>query len=230
MKTILIAIAACLACVTGYAQTATVGSTTNSTAGATNQGNNQQFNPTLMFNEAAATPFTSTEIRYSGSQSVKTVPNVVAPGLVATPATCLGSRSGGGSVLGFGGTAASTVPDDACNGREGAKLYHVMHMPEVAIERLCLVPDERKAIEAAFLKARRRWVDAATAAQGKGKPLPELQATPRCSADQDAEDEARTSAAFARAAGVSTSTQPGIATLATAGVLGRERGSSYASP
>lgn len=235
MKSLFSAIALCLACASAFAQVgvqgAAVTSTTDSAAQATNAGNNQAFNPTLVFNEAAASPFTSTEVHYSGSQSVKTVPNVVAPGLVATPATCLGSKSAGGSVLGAGATAAGTVEDVPCNAREGAKLYHVMGMHDTAIERLCIAPDERKAIEAAFQKARAAYVSAVMRvvrenADGKNRPLPELKAAVRCSADQIAEDDAR-----AGRTQVSTSTPVPPEQLAVAGVINTPaRFGAYGSP
>lgn len=221
MKRTLFAAAIVFGCFSAFAQVgqvSQVASDTQSTAAASNAGNNQQFNPTLMFNEAATNPFSSTEIRYSGSQSVKTVPNVVAPGLVATPATCLGSVSGGGSVLGFGGSAASTVADVPCNGREGAKLFHVMGMHDQAIERLCGVPEEAKAIEAGFLKARTRWVTSANEARAKGQPLPELRAQPRCMAAQQAEDTERAQAAISGRQ-VSTSTTVPPATLSASGTI-----------
>lgn len=244
MKPLIFAIAILSTCVSALAQTGTlaanVASDTTSTAAASNAGNNQAFNPTLMFNQAAASPYQVQDIRYSGTQSIKTVPNIVAPGLVATPATCLGSKSGGGSFLGAGGTAASTVADVPCNGREGAKLFHVMGMFDAAIERLCAVPEEATAIEAAFLKARERWVDAAHKVNAENierarkgeqfKPLPELKATPRCRDAQLAEDRAQAVATM-QGGQVSASTMPSAGTLAAAGVTPREqRLGSYAMP
>lgn len=168
--------------------TGTVDTSTMSQAGANNAGNNQAFNPTMVFNQAAASPFSSTEIRYSGSQSIKTTPAVVAPGLTATAATCLGSRSGGVAVTGVGATAGSTYEDGPCNGREGAKVYHIMGMHDAAIERLCLVSQEREAIEAGFLKARANWTRRAIDARNNGNAVPPLLAVPRCKMDQDVED------------------------------------------
>jgi hypothetical protein len=167
--------------------TGTVDSSTQSQAGANNAGNVQSVNPTMVFNQASATPFSSTEIRYSGSQTIKTVPNVIAPGLVATPASCLGSRSGGFALTGVGATGGSTYEDGPCNGREGAKVLHVMGMQDAAIERLCLVSQEREAIEAGFLKTRAAWVRSATEARSSGNPPPALKAVPRCKLDQDIE-------------------------------------------
>jgi hypothetical protein len=223
MKTIISAIALALLCVTAGAQQIGVQGTnvdtaTASTAAASNSGNNQAFNPTLMFNEAAANPFQSQLIHYSGTQTVKTVPNVVAAGLVATPSTCLGSRSAGGSVVGVGATGASTYEDDPCNGREGAKVLHVMGMSDAAIERLCAVSGERQAIENGFAKSRARWTAAANKARAEGRELPELKAVPRCKIDQDTED-ANEAIAAAQRRQVSTSMQVPPATLAAAGVV-----------
>lgn len=230
MKNLITAISLALLCVTAGAQQlgvqgTNVDTSTASTAAASNAGNVQAFNPTLMFNEAAANPFQAQQIIYSGSQTIKTVPNVVAAGLVATPSTCLGSRSGGGSVVGVGATAASTYEDVPCNGREGAKVLHVMGMSDAAIERLCAVSDERAAIENGFLKSRARWTDAANKARAAGRELPELKAVPRCKIDQDAED-ANAAIADAQRRQVSTSMQVSPPTLAAAGMLPQGEGYS----
>src|SRR5215831_5517539 len=54
----------------------------------------------------------------SGTQTLKNVPLVSAPGLSAAGIeTCLGSASGGGAFVGTGFSLGTTYPDNDCNRR-----------------------------------------------------------------------------------------------------------------
>ena len=78
----------------------------------------------------------------SGTQTLKNVPTAIAPSLAAAGIeTCLGSVSGGASVVGFGGSFGSTVPDPGCNARLDARTLWNMGLKSAAVARLCLSPD-----------------------------------------------------------------------------------------
>jgi len=118
MKSLLIAAALTLIAAPAFAQTATSDTQSNATAvsgsvasggvsGATadNTGNAQS----ITFNSEAV-------------DHVKTNPAVYAPGLTTTlTETCMGSTSGGISVLGFGGTLGTTWSDTQCVRRLNAR-------------------------------------------------------------------------------------------------------------
>lgn len=78
----------------------------------------------------------------SGTTTVKNVPSMVAPGLSAAGLeTCLGSASGGASVVGFGATFGTTVPDPGCNARLDARTLWSMGLKSAAVARLCIRED-----------------------------------------------------------------------------------------
>src|SRR6202035_1509304 len=67
-----------------------------------------------------------------------TPPTVVAPGLAAAGIeTCLGSASGGLSVMGTGVTCGSTIPDEACSIRLAARQLNAFGYPKAAIALMC---------------------------------------------------------------------------------------------
>ncbi|MFC5474864.1 hypothetical protein [Paraherbaspirillum soli] len=91
---------------------------------------------------------TKATVDYTGSYSIKTTPNVVAPSLTTTLSdTCMGSVSFGVSVTGFGATAASTMVDQACVRRLDAREFRSMGMNDVALALLCQGEANRKAVE-----------------------------------------------------------------------------------
>ena len=85
---------------------------------------------------------TRSEQVVSGTTTVRNAPGIVAPGLSAAGLeTCLGSASGGASVVGFGATFGTSVPDPGCNARLDARALWSIGLKKAAVARLCLSPD-----------------------------------------------------------------------------------------
>lgn len=114
---------------------------------------------------------------WSGGERIdtlKTAPSVIAPGLTATPATCLGSKSGGVSLIGAGATAASTVEDGKCNRREFFKMYTLAGFPELGFMELCNDPEQAANINAGrlvIMEANMRTAAAPRPFDKDGKPV-----------------------------------------------------------
>jgi hypothetical protein len=80
-------------------------------------------------------------------QTVKNVPSVIAPGLTAAGLeTCLGSVSGGGSIVGTGFMFGATIPDPGCAARLDARTLWSMGLKKAAVARLCLNGDIYRAM------------------------------------------------------------------------------------
>ena len=85
----------------------------------------------------------------SGTQTLKNVPLVSAPGLSAAGIeTCLGSASGGGAFVGTGFSLGTTYPDNDCNRRLYARTLFAMaqamknpRLADAAMDEHCLAPD-----------------------------------------------------------------------------------------
>jgi hypothetical protein len=74
----------------------------------------------------------------SGTQTIKNVPSMVAPGLTAAGLeTCLGSASGGVSAVGFGISGGSTYKDEDCTARLDSRTLFAMGLKSAAVARLC---------------------------------------------------------------------------------------------
>jgi hypothetical protein len=70
-----------------------------------------------------------------------TTPTVVAPGLAAAGVeTCLGSASGGLSVMGTGLTFGGTTPDEGCSIRLAARQLNAFGHPRAALALMCQDP------------------------------------------------------------------------------------------
>lgn len=105
------------------------------------QGGNVQLNSTV--------PDTTTA-RNTIRQRLVTPPSVVAPGLAAAGIeTCLGSVSGGVSVMGGGGSFGTSVKDDDCNRRLYARQLWNMGFKQAATNIQCLSPEVQYAMAAA---------------------------------------------------------------------------------
>ncbi len=76
-----------------------------------------------------------------------TPPTVVAPGLAAAGIeTCLGSASGGVSVMGTGLTFGRTTPDEGCNIRLAARQLAAFGYPRAALALMCQDPHVAEAM------------------------------------------------------------------------------------
>jgi hypothetical protein len=83
----------------------------------------------------------------TGTSTVKNVPGTLAPGLAAAGIeTCLGSVSGGGSIVGFGASFGTTVPDPGCQARLDARTLWSMGLKGAAVARLCLSPEIQRSM------------------------------------------------------------------------------------
>lgn len=88
--------------------------------------------------------------RVSGTQTVRSVPSAIAPGLAAAGIeTCLGSVSGGGSFVGGGFSFGGTVKDDDCNRRLYARQLYNMGFRQAAAIIQCISPEVNYAMAAA---------------------------------------------------------------------------------
>ena len=99
---------------------------------------------TLNVNNAATPATTTANINENvgGTQTLRNVPSVFAPGLTAAGLeTCLGSISAGASVVGVGATFGTTIPDPSCSARLDARTLWSMGLRRAAIARLCLTND-----------------------------------------------------------------------------------------
>ena len=137
--------------------TATTGASTSSATGgaggsatanpnASNQGNAQN----ITFNSPAAPTKTKLE----------TVPQVYAPALSTTlTETCMGSTSGGISVMGFGGTLGSTWNDKQCVRRLNAReMAQTLGDRDAARALMCQDADVAAAYQAVGQDCRSKWV------------------------------------------------------------------------
>jgi hypothetical protein len=83
----------------------------------------------------------------NGTQTLKNVPTVFAPGLTAAGLeTCLGSFSGGVGVVGTGVSFGSTIPDPGCAARLDARTLWSFGLRKAAVARLCLNGDIYKSM------------------------------------------------------------------------------------
>lgn len=80
--------------------------------------------------------------KVSGTQTVRSAPSMVAPGLAAAGLeTCLGSASGTVSAVGFGIGGGSTYKDEDCTARLDSRTLYSMGLKAAAVARLCQRPD-----------------------------------------------------------------------------------------
>ena len=161
MKNILI-IAAMLCSVSAFAQqqSSTNTSSTQSVAAASNQGNAQS----ITFTAPAATTVTSSgtlsqtlsqtvsgattsNVNYSGSQTVRNTPSVNGPSLVSSNDTCMGSASGSANVPGFGLSVGKTYTDTNCVMLKNSRELWNMGMKCAALELMCTDSANKEALE-----------------------------------------------------------------------------------
>lgn len=123
----------------------TANSASNSRSNATaisgqgGRGGNSSSNLTVNNAAVPATTTTNLNENVSGTQTLRNVPSVFAPGLTAAGLeTCLGSISAGASVIGVGATFGTTIPDPGCAARLDARTLWSMGLRRAAIARLCL--------------------------------------------------------------------------------------------
>lgn len=104
---------------------------------------NGNGNSSLTVNSAAQPTATTATVntQLTGTSTVRNVPTAVAPSLAAAGLeTCLGSASGGASVVGFGASFGTTYVDEGCQARLSARTMYSMGLKAAALARLCLDP------------------------------------------------------------------------------------------
>jgi hypothetical protein len=103
----------------------------------------QGGNSSLTLNSSVpATTTSNINQNVTGTSTIRNVPTAIAPGLTAAGLeTCLGSVSGGASVVGFGGSFGTTIPDPGCAARLDARTLWSMGLKKAAVARLCLTPE-----------------------------------------------------------------------------------------
>jgi hypothetical protein len=92
----------------------------------------------------------NTTSRVSGTQTIRSVPTAISPGLAAAGIeTCLGSVSVGASFVGGGFSFGSTVKDDDCNRRLYARQLYNMGFKAAAAVLQCITPEVNYAMAVA---------------------------------------------------------------------------------
>ena len=87
------------------------------------------------------------QIEYSGTQTLKNVPAVMAPSLTSSNDTCMGSTSGGVAVAGFGLSLGSTWSDKNCLMLKNSRELWNMGMKAAAMARMCMDDLNKEALE-----------------------------------------------------------------------------------
>lgn len=111
-------------------------------------------------------------INYSGSYTVRNVPEVIPPSVVGGNACAVGA-SGGMAVAGFGIAAGGTWADRACERRQQAALLFNMGEQKVALELMCQDEHVREA-----MKTSGKPCSADVVAQAPAAVTPAAQAAP----------------------------------------------------
>lgn len=127
MKKIFTAATICMVMASTSAFAVGAGAISGAFAGADNAGNSQNITFT-------SPPYTETHV--SGTQTLKTVPQVYAPS-IGVSAPCQTALSGGVSVVGFGVSAGGSVEDKGCTMRETSRLLHGIGQPAAAARVMC---------------------------------------------------------------------------------------------
>lgn len=90
---------------------------------------------------------TTSNVVYSGTQTVKNVPTVIGPNLTSSNDTCMGSTSGGIAGPGFGVTVGSTWTDDQCKRLKMSRELWNKGMKAASLAMDCMDPQARDALE-----------------------------------------------------------------------------------
>ena len=141
-------------------------SATGGASGAANAANAQNTNLTVLSNTVIPKDTTS-----------RFAPQVVASGLTTSNDTCMGSTSAGLSLIGGGGSLASTWDDKACNRRQNAARMYAMGWRAEA----CEIMQQDGEVAAAFQRTGRKCEDMAENDQGgspQGPPPQAIQPLP----------------------------------------------------
>jgi len=103
-------------------------------------GNSQSINISNPANTTQA-------IQYSGTVTIKNVPNVSGPALTSSNDTCMGSTSGSINVAGLGFGGGSTYVDENCKRLKNSRELWNMGMKAASLALMCNDKENREALE-----------------------------------------------------------------------------------
>lgn len=123
-----------------YEHTRTSGTSSSAVAASGSQASNQGNAQSISFNSPG-------QVEYSGSYTIKNVPNVMGPNLTTSNDTCMGSSSGGVSGPGFGVSLGTTWTDTNCKMLKNSRELWNMGMKAASLALLCKDADNKEALE-----------------------------------------------------------------------------------
>ena len=108
------------------------------------QGNNQGVNQAVTFDSPANV---TSNINYSGTQTIKNVPSVNGPNLTTSNDTCMGSSSAGANGPGIGLSFGTTWTDEQCKRLKMSRELWNKGMKAASLAMDCMDPAARAALE-----------------------------------------------------------------------------------
>ena len=139
--------------------TATTGASTSSAQGGTGGSSSATANPNAS-NQGNAQNITFNSPAAPSKTKIESLPQVYAPALTTTlTETCMGSTSGGISVMGFGGTLGTTWNDKQCIRRLNAReMAQTLGDRDAARALMCQDEDIARAYASVGQDCREKWV------------------------------------------------------------------------
>jgi hypothetical protein len=125
----------------GNSSAATGASTSNAVGGTSSSGGNSQ---SINISNPANT---TQAIQYSGSVTIKNVPNVNGPALTSSNDTCMGSTSGSVNIAGLGIGGGSTYVDENCKRLKNSRELWNMGMKAASLALMCNDKENKEALE-----------------------------------------------------------------------------------
>ncbi|HEY2255868.1 MAG TPA: hypothetical protein VGI11_09545 [Variovorax sp.] len=136
-------LAALLLLATG-AMAQTNSTTASGTALGNMQGNNEGISQAVIFDSPATV---TSNINYSGTQTIKNVPSVNGPNLTTSNDTCMGSSSAGANGPGIGLSFGTTWTDEQCKRLKMSRELWNKGMKAASLAMDCMDPAARAALE-----------------------------------------------------------------------------------
>ena len=125
----------------GNSSAVTGASTSNAVGGTSSSGGNSQ---SINISNPANT---TQAIQYSGTVTIKNVPNVSGPALTSSNDTCMGSTSGSINVAGLGFGGGSTYVDENCKRLKNSRELWNMGMKAASLALMCNDKENKEALE-----------------------------------------------------------------------------------
>ena len=118
--------------------------TASGTALGNMQGNNQGVTQAIIFDSPGTV---TSNINYSGTQTIKNVPSVNGPNLTTSNDTCMGSSSAGANGPGIGLSFGTTWTDEQCKRLKMSRELWNKGMKAASLAMDCMDPAARAALE-----------------------------------------------------------------------------------